>query len=615
MPDIRNIAIIAHVDHGKTTLVDFLLKQSGTFHEKAEELGRDLIMDSNDQERERGITILAKNTAVIYSGVKINIIDTPGHADFGGEVERTLNMADAALLLVDAQEGPMPQTKFVLKKALDLGLKVILLVNKIDKPGAAVERTLHEAGDLFLQLATENAHLDYPVMYAIGREGKAWDHMPTAAEIAAPGDLKPLFEAIIKYVPAPQGDAAAPLQLLVAALDRDDYRGRYAIGRIARGTARPGMPVAVVHPDGKKAMSRIERVFTYRGLERVEVDAAEAGDIVAITGAPESHIGDTLADASAPEALPTIRVEEPTLRITIGPNTSPFVGREGTLLTGRQIGERLERELETNIGFRVSPTGDGRYSLAGRGELHLSVFIETLRREGFEMEISKPEVIFRTDDGVQTEPVEEITVDIPEEFTGAATTEFGKRKAKMVDMINHGNGYARMVYHMPTRAFLGLRAILMTSTKGTIVLNSIYLRHEPLWELAESARTGALIASESGQAVAFGLDVAQGRGITFVEPGDQVYEGQIIGQNSRYEDMEINVAKGKELTNMRSKSSDGITILAPAVKLSLEQALDWIEDDELLEVTPTSIRLRKRYLTRVDRDRARRRAADAAEGK
>ena len=611
--DLRNVAIIAHVDHGKTTLVDGLLKQAKVFREN-QQVG-ELIMDSNDLERERGITILAKNTAIQYGGVKINIIDTPGHADFGGEVERTLNMANAALLLVDAQEGPMPQTKFVLKKALDLGLKVIVVVNKIDKTGAAVERTLHEVGDLFLQLATEDVHLDYPVMYAIGREGKAWDHMPTAQEIDGPGDLKPLFDAIIRHVPPPSGEPAEPLQLLVAALDRDNYRGRYAIGRIARGTARPGMPVAVVHPDGKKAMSRIEKVFTYQGLERVEVSQAEAGDIVAITGAPESHIGDTLADAAAPEALPTIRVEEPTLRITIGPNTSPFLGREGTLLTGRQIGERLDLELETNIGFRVSPTGDGRYSLAGRGELHLSVFIETLRREGFEMEISKPEVIFRTSGGVQEEPVEEVTVDIPEEYTGAVTTEFGKRKAKLVDMINHGNGYARMVFHMPTRAFLGLRAILMTATKGTIVLNTIYLKHEPLWELAESARTGALIASESGQAVAFGLDVAQGRGITFVEPGDQVYEGQIIGQNSRYEDMEINVAKGKELTNMRSKSSDGITILAPPVKMSLEQALDWIEDDELLEVTPTSIRLRKRYLTRVDRDRARRRAADAADVK
>jgi GTP-binding protein len=603
--NIRNVAIIAHVDHGKTTLVDFLLKQSGTFHEKAEELGKDLIMDSNDQERERGITILAKNTAVTYQDAKINIVDTPGHADFGGEVERTLNMADGALLLVDAQEGPMPQTKFVLKKALDLGLKVLVVVNKIDKPGAHIDRTLHEVGDLFLQLATKDEQLEYPVLYAIGRQGKAWDHVPSAVEMEAPGNLKALFDAIITHVPAPKSDTAAPLQLLVAALDRDNYQGRYAIGRIVRGTAKPGMPVAVVHPDGKKVVSRIDKVFVYQGLKRVEVSEALAGDIVAVTGAPEAHIGDTVADAAAPDALPTIRVEEPTLRITIGPNTSPFVGREGALLTGRQIGERLEHELETNIGFRLQ-AADGRYLLSGRGELHLSVFIETLRREGFELEISRPEVIFRDEGGQKTEPVEEVTIDVPEEYVGAVTTELGKRKAQMTNLLNHGQGYSRLIWKMPTRAFLGLRAVLMTATKGTVVINSVFLGYEPLWNLADSDRTGALIASESGKAVALGLDTAQGRGITFVEPGDEVYEGQIIGQNAKYEDMEINVCKGKELTNMRSKSSDGITILAPAVKMSLEQALDWIEDDELLEITPKSIRLRKRGLTRVDRDRAKR---------
>ena len=611
--DIRNIAIIAHVDHGKTTLVDFLLKQSGTFHEKAAELEQDLIMDSNDQERERGITILAKNTAVQYGDTKINIVDTPGHADFGGEVERTLNMADGAILLVDAQEGPMPQTKFVLKKALDLGLKVIVVVNKIDKNGADVKRTIEETTNLFLQLAVEDHHLDFPILYAVGRQGKAWDHMPTPEEIEAPGDLRVLFDNIISYIPAPSRDAAGGLQLLVAALDRDNYQGRYAIGKLVRGVAKPGLAVTVVHPDGKNINSHIEKVFVYQGLKRIEVPEALAGDIVAITGAPESHIGDTIADTSAPEALPTIRVEEPTLRITIGPNTSPFLGRDGTLLTGRQIGERLERELETNIGFRLQALGASSYALSGRGELHLSVFIEALRREGFEMEISKPEVILHEKDGVKTEPVEEVTVDVPEEFVGAVTTEFGKRKAQMIDMIIHGNSYTRLVWKMPTRAFLGLRAILMTATKGTVVINSIFFDYEPLWDLAESDRTGALIASESGKAVAFGLDVAQGRGMTFVEPGEDVYEGQIIGQNSRYENMEINVAKGKELTNMRSKSSDGMTILAPAVKMSLEQALDWINDDELLEVTPKDLRLRKRHLTRVDRDRARRRAID--EGK
>jgi GTP-binding protein len=605
--NIRNIAIIAHVDHGKTTLVDFLLKQSGTFREKAQEMGQDLIMDSNDQERERGITILAKNTAVHYGDVKINIVDTPGHADFGGEVERTLNMADGVVLLVDAQEGPMPQTKFVLKKALDLGLRVIVLINKIDKPGAQIDRTIDETTNLFLQLAQEEHHLDFPVLYAIGRQGKSWDHLPTAAEIEGEADLRPIFDTIVSYVPAPKSNADGTLQLLVAALDRDNYQGRYAIGKIVRGIAKPGMNVAVVHPDGKKATGRIDKVFVYDGLKRIEVGDVAAGDIVAVTGVEEAHIGDTIADTSAPEALPTIRVEEPTLRITVGPNTSPFVGKDGTLLTGRQIGERLEHELETNIGFRLNPTGDGRYSLAGRGELHLSVFIETLRREGFELEISKPEVIIRKNaEGQQEEPLEEITVDVPEEYVGAVTTEFGKRKAQMTDLINHGNGYSRMVYHMPTRAFLGLRSILMTSTKGTVVINSIYLKHEPLWDLPPRERTGALIASESGQAVAFGLDIAQGRGITFVGPGTPVYEGQIIGQNSRREDMEINVAKGKELTNMRSKGSDGVTILAPPVIMSLEQALDWIEDDELLEVTPKNIRLRKRGLTRVDRDRSKR---------
>jgi len=608
--NIRNVAIIAHVDHGKTTLVDFLLKQSGTFRATSHEMAEDLIMDSNDQERERGITILAKNTAVQYNGVKINIVDTPGHADFGGEVERTLNMADGAILLVDAQEGPMPQTKFVLKKALDLGLKVLVVINKVDKPGAQIQRTLDETTNLFLQLAIEEHHLDFPVLYAVGRQGKAWDHMPTAEEMSADADLRPLFDAIVHSVPAPSANTEGGMQLLVAALDRDDFQGRYAIGKLVRGVATPGEAVTVVHPDGKRVNSRIEKVFVYSGLKRVEVQRAEAGDIVAVTGATESHIGDTIADTSNPEALPTIKVEEPTLRITIGPNTSPFVGREGTLLTGRQIGERLERELETNIGFRLSPTGDGRYSLAGRGELHLSVFIETLRREGFELEISKPEVIFLEENGTKTEPVEEITVDVPEEFVGTVTTEFGKRKAQMVDLINHGNGYSRLVWHMPTRAFLGLRSILMTSTKGTVVINSIYLKHEPLWELPPRERTGALIASESGTAVAFGLDIAQGRGVTFVGPGTEVYEGRIIGQNARREDMEINVAKGKELTNMRSKGSDGITVLAPPVIMSLEQALDWIEDDELLEVTPKDIRLRKRFLTRVDRDRARRRAID-----
>ncbi len=604
--DIRNIAIIAHVDHGKTTLVDFLLKQSGTFHARAEELTKDLIMDSNDQERERGITILAKNTAVMYGGVKINIVDTPGHADFGGEVERTLNMADGALLLIDAQEGPMPQTKFVLKKALDMGLKVIVVINKIDKPGADIPRTIDETSNLFLQLAQHEHHLDFPVMYAIGREGKSWERLSAKEEMEKPADLKPLFDKIIEYIPGPEGEANEPLQLLVAALDRDNYQGRYAIGRLVRGTVQPGQAVAIVHPNGKQATSRIEKLFVYSGLKRVEVPQASAGDIVAVTGVAESHIGDTIADMAQPEALPTITVEEPTLRVTIGANTSPFMGKEGKFVTSRQIGERIERELETNIGFRVQPAGTGEYILSGRGELHLSVFIETLRREGFEMQISRPEVIMKDVAGVLSEPIEEVTIDIPEEYVGVVTAEFGKRRGTMVDLINHGNGYSRLVYAIATRNFLGLRAILMTATKGTIVINSIFLGYEPASEALERERNGALIASESGQAVAFGLEVAQGRGLTFVAPGTPVYEGMIIGLNSRREDMEINVCKGKELTNMRSKSSDGIIILAPPLLMSLEQALDFIEDDELLEVTPENIRFRKRYLTRTDRDRSKR---------
>ncbi len=610
--NIRNIAIIAHVDHGKTTLVDFLLKQSNTFHAKAEEMGKDLIMDSNALERERGITILAKNTAVIYNDVKINIVDTPGHADFGGEVERTLNMADAALLLVDAQEGPMPQTKFVLKKALELGLKIIVVVNKVDKPAADIPRTVEEVSNLFLQLASDDAQLDFPVMYAVGREGKAWDHAPSKEEVVGEADLRPLFDKILSFVKAPEADASGPLQMLVAALDRDSYQGRYAIGRLVRGTAKAGQSVVIVHPAGKKETGRIEKVFGYQGLRRVEVASALAGDIIAITGAELSHIGDTIADPSSPEALPTIAVEEPTLRITVGANTSPFMGKEGTLLTSRQIGERLEKEIETNVGLRVQSTGGGQYLVSGRGELHLSVLIETLRREGFEMEISRPEVIFReqkAEGGGQMEtlePCEEVTVDIPEEHMGSVTAEFGKRKAQTIDLINHGNGYSRIVYQIPTRAFLGLRSILMTATKGTIVINSFFLGYRPMGDLLPRDRNGVLIASETGQAVAFGLDVAQGRGVTFVGPGTDVYQGMIVGLNSRHEDLEINVAKGKELTNMRSKGSDGVTILAPPIILSLEQALDFIEDDELLEVTPQTIRLRKRFLTRTDRDRSKR---------
>lgn len=604
--NLRNIAIIAHVDHGKTTLVDFLLKQSNTFHAKAEELGKDLIMDSNDLEKERGITILAKNTSVNYNGTKINIIDTPGHADFGGEVERTLNMADGALLLVDAQEGPMPQTKFVLKKALDLNLKIIVVINKVDKPGANIQRTIDEVTNLFLNLAKDEGHLDFPTIYAIGREGKAWDKEPSNEEKLADGNLEPLFKKILEYIPAPEVDVDGPFQMLVANLDRDNYQGKYTIGRIARGKVKSGQSVVLISNDGKKENGKIDKIFTFQGLQKAEVTEASAGDIAAVTGIPDTHIGMTIADSNSPEALPSISIEEPTLRVKIGPNTSPLKGQEGTLLTSRQIAERLNREVETNVGMRLESLGGTDFLVSGRGELHLSILIETLRREGFELEISKPEVIIKEVDGQKQEPYEEVTIDVPEEYVGAITTEFGKRKADMIDLINHNNGFTRLVYHISTQAFLGLRNILVAETKGTAIINSILLGYQEMRGALPRIRNGVLIASESGKAVAFGLQVAEGRGTVFVAPTTPVYEGMIIGLNSRREDLEINVCKGKELTNMRSKGNDDAIILAPPLVFSLEQALDFIEDDELMEVTPQSIRLRKKHLTKNDRVRVKR---------
>lgn len=604
--NIKNIAIIAHVDHGKTTMVDFLLKQSNTFHAKAEELDRDLIMDSNDLERERGITILAKNTAINYKGTKINIIDTPGHADFGGEVERTLNMADGALLLVDAQEGPMPQTKFVLKKALELNLKIIVVINKIDKHGADIESTIHEISNLFLSLAQHERHLEFPIMYSIGREGKAWDRMPTKEKMNQPGSFEPLFQKIVEFIPSPIVKENASFQMLIASLDKDNYQGKYAIGKIHRGKIKSGQNVILIDNEGKKINSKVNKMFTYQGLNKIEIQEASAGDVIAITGISDVRIGMTISDPLNPEPLATIKIEEPTLRIKIGPNTSPFKGKDGNLLTSRQIAERLHRELETNISLKLEELGSTEFLVSGRGELHLSILIENLRREGFEIEVSKPEVIIKKIDDRDMEPFEEVTVDTQEEFMGAVTGEFGKRKASMIDMINHNNGYVRLVYHLSTRGLLGLRNVLMTGTKGTVVINSLFLEYREIGDLPERKRNGVLIASQAGKAAAFGLDVAQGRGLVFIAPQTEVYEGMIVGLNSRKEDIEINVCKGKELTNMRSKSSDGVTILAPPFIMSLEQALDFVEDDELLEVTPKSIRLRKKYLTKTEREKSKR---------
>ncbi len=599
MSEIRNVAIIAHVDHGKTTLVDFLLKQSHTFRDNESIMTQDLIMDSNDQERERGITILAKNTAIQYKDTKINIIDTPGHADFGGEVERTLNMADGALLIVDAQEGPMPQTKFVLKKALDLGLKVIVVVNKIDKPNARTETVVHLTSDLFLDLATHESHLDFPVLYAVGREGKAWTKMPQ--DINEKTDLSVLFEAIVNEIPAPKVKPG-PFQMLVTALDADSYQGTYAIGRITRGVATPGLAIAVL--GDQTSSGRIEKVYVNQGLKRIETPRAETGDIVALTGIKSVTIGNTIADQSAPEALPTIEIEEPTLKMAFAANTSPFAGREGKFVTSRQLLERIQRELKTNVSMRLDQTSDGEFLVSGRGELHLSVFIEQLRREGFELQVGKPSVITKTIDGVLQEPIEELTVDVANEYVGAVTAEVSRRKGILQVQDDQGST-TRLVFHITTRGLLGLRNQLLTISRGTAVLNSLFLRYEPLGAAIPKLRNGVLLASQSGKAVTNGLDNAQERGITFIPPQTEVYTGMIVGLHSREQDIEINVCKEKQLTNVRASTSDFSTILTPPTIFSLEQSIDFLEDDELLEVTPKTLRLRKKILDATTRSRAR----------
>ncbi len=599
---LRNVAIIAHVDHGKTTLVDGLLKQSNTFRENEAAMSQTLILDSNDQERERGITILAKNTAIEYKGTKINIIDTPGHADFSGEVERTLNMADGALLVIDAQEGPMPQTKFVLQKALALGLKIIVVINKIDKRDARVGAAREETADLFLDLATHESQLDFPVYYAVSRDGKAWAELP--ADASAPADLTPLFEGILEHVPPPAADPRGPFQLLVAALDWDPYQGRYAVGRIRRGTLRPGQSLVLVRGDSSAEPARAEKVYVSRGLKRLAVDEAQAGDVVAVTGIRNAGIGDTLADPACPEALPTIAIGEPTLKIAVSPNISPFAGREGQFLTGRQILDRIKQELETNVALRLELGETGEFVLSGRGELHLSVFIETLRREGFELQVGKPQVVTKVVDGVTVEPVEELTVDVAPQFAGAVTAEVGRRKGILIAQAENGDGSSRLAFEITTRGILGLRNALLTLSRGTAVMNSLFLRYEPLGAAIPRLRNGVLVASESGKAVTYGLNIAQGRGVTFVEPGTEVYEGMIVGLNSRENDIVINVTKQKKLTNVRASTADIGVILSPPVVLSLEQCLDFLEDDELLEVTPKSLRLRKKVLNANERAKA-----------
>ncbi len=599
--EIRNIAIIAHVDHGKTTMVDGLLKQSKTFRDNQAEMAQELIMDSGDQEHERGITITAKQTSIYHGDYKINIIDTPGHADFSGEVERTLQMADGVLLIVDAQEGPMPQTKFVLSKALELGLKPVVIINKIDKPARRIDEVEDELADLFLELATDDSQLHYPIYYAIGREGKAWAELPTDA--SAEADLTPIFDAIIKEIPAPSVVSDGGFQMLLTSLQYDTFQGKYAIGRVTRGTAKRGLAVSLLK-DGEIASSaRIEKVFGYRGLNREEIDEASAGDIVALVGIQDAHIGDTIADKEAPEALPTIDIEAPTISMYLGPNTSPMKGREGDFTTSRQIGDRLKRELETNVALRVEENGIG-FTISGRGELHLSVLIETMRREGFEFEVGRPQVVTVTEDGVEKEPVEELLIEVGGEFIGAISQELGARRAEMRGQETTSTSAARLTYILPTRALIGLRNILLTATKGTVIMNSLPHGYQPMGGKMPKTRNGVLIAFEAGTTTPYALQAAEARGELLVGGGTAVYAGMIIGINRRQEDMEINVCKAKHLTNMRSSSSDGVVQLTPFTNFSLEQCIDFIEDDELLEVTPKSLRLRKRYLDANERKRA-----------
>jgi GTP-binding protein len=597
---IRNIAIIAHVDHGKTTLVDGLLKQSQTFRGNQAEMSQDLIMDSGDQEKERGITITAKVTAVQHDDYRINIIDTPGHADFSGEVERTLNMADGCILIVDAQEGPMPQTKFVLSKALVNELKPIVIINKIDKPASRVSEVEDEIADLFLELAVHEDQLHYPVYYAIGREGKAWDKMPDNP--SEPANLDVVFEAITSHIPAPKIEDGDSFQMLVTALSWDDFKGKYALGRIVRGQIKPAGQVTLCKKDGSMAKAKVDKVYMSHGVSKFEVPEGVAGDIVHLTGIADAQIGETIAGADNPEALPIMEVEAPTLKIYLGPNTSPLKGREGEFTTSRQIGDRLLKEVETNVGLRIEESGIG-FLVSGRGELHLSVLIEAMRREGYEFEVGRPQIVTKEEDGKTQEPLEELIIEVPAEYVGAVQMELGARRANLKEQFASPKGVTKLVYELPTRALLGLRNTLMTSTKGTVIMNSLIIGYQPMGAELKQLRNGVLVAFEAGTTTPYALQTAEERGIVFVGPAEQVYGGQIVGLNKRQEDIEMNVCKAKHLTNMRSSSSDGVVQLTPPTILSLEECIDFVENDELVEVTPKNLRLRKRELDHTKRKR------------
>ncbi len=597
--DIRNVAIIAHVDHGKTTLVDALLKQSHTFRDN-QDVGT-LIMDSNDLEREKGITILAKNTSVRHGEVTINIIDTPGHADFGGEVERVLNMADGCLLLIDAAEGPMPQTRFVLRKAFEVGLRIIVVINKVDRKNADPEAALHKVHDLFLELAEDADQLEAPVIYAVAKEGRA-GHQADALT----ADLEPLFKTIIEFIPAPVIEPGG-FQMLVANRAYDDYTGPMAIGRISRGSIAPGDTVAVLTAAGEPRRAKVVQVLVYRGLDRIAVTTASAGDIVVLTGLDAVAIGDTLADPEAPDPLPRIEIDEPTVRMTFGVNTSPFTGREGKFSTTRQLRARLYKELDVNLGLHVEDTEAAeRFLVSGRGELHLAVLIETMRREGYEFEVSRPEAIVKTINGQRMEPLERLTVDVREENLGAVTEALGKRRGEMIEISYDSKGGVRLEYTIPTRGLIGFRNSFLTLTAGTGLMGSIGIGYRPWAGDFREQRNGALTASSAGTTLAFGLAGAQERGTTFIEAGEEVYEGMVVGIQKRPGDIRVNVCREKKQSNIRSSTSDISVRLTPASRQSLEQSLDFLTDDELLEVTPKHLRLRKRHLTEVDQSRARR---------
>ncbi len=599
--DLRNIAIIAHVDHGKTTLVDAMLKQSGVF--RANEHVAERVMDSNDLERERGITILSKNTAVMYNNTKINIVDTPGHADFGGEVERVLNMVDGVLLLVDAFEGPMPQTKYVLRKALEQKLKPIVVINKIDRPDQRVEDVVDEVLELFIELDANDEQLDFPVVYATAREGIAKMAMDDESD-----NLKPLFECIEKTIPAPRGDIDGPLQVMITTLDYDDYVGRIAIGRVVRGRVSGGQNVTILNGEAE-SKAKIGKLYIYEGLKRTEVKDAALGDIIAMIGLEDVNIGDTVADTENPEALPSIRIDEPTLSMLFAVNTSPFAGREGQYVTSRHIRERLFREAETNVSLRVIETDSpDAFEVAGRGELHLSILIETMRREGYELQIGKPQVIYKEINGKRCEPMEFLTIDVPQEFMGAVMESLGTRRAELVNMVELA-GYLRMEFIVPARGLIGFRSEFLTNTKGNGIMHHVFHGYVPYKGDIPGRTRGALVAFEDGETSGYGINSIQDRGIMFVVPGQAVYQGMIVGENAREMDMDVNPCKKKHVTNMRASGSDDAIRLTPPRILSLEQALEYINEDELVEVTPQSIRLRKAILDRHVRGRERKKEA------